>query len=235
MVLYPLSPFKNFKMYYVCGIEQYYRPYFQEVPSYERFVQIIPKLFIPLSLLLHSLRGEETGVYVADSTKLAVCKCARRSQHRVFKGLAHTGKTTVGWFFGLKLHVVLNNKCELMGVKITAGNRDDRSPLPTLARGLKGLLIADKGYISKKLFKQLWEKGIHLLTGIRKTMRNYLLPLKHKLLLRKRFIIETFFDQLKSSFGIEHTRHRSASNAFAHLLSALVAHAFYPAKPIMKI
>ena len=224
MVLFHLSPFKDFKHFWVHGVEQKYRGCFGDLPSYGRFVALMPRLFAPLCVLIHSLSGEETGIYVADSTKLAVCANPRISRNRTFKGLAARGHSTMGWFFGFKLHVVMNHKGELMAMKITPGNTDDRAPLEDMVAGLEGKLLADKGYISKKLFARLWTQGLHLITGIRRNMRNYLMPIMDKLLLRKRFIVETLFDKLKSEMGLEHTRHRSPTNAFVHILSCLVAY-----------
>ncbi len=140
----------------------------------------------------------------------------------------------MGWFFGFKLHIVINHKGELMVLKITPGNEDDRAPLEGMAKDLKGKILADKGYISKILFERLWKQGLHLITGIRKNMKNHLMPLIDKLLLRKRFIIETLFDKPKSVMGLEHTRHRSPTNAFVHIISCLAAYAISTNKISMK-
>lgn len=234
MVLFHLSPFKDFKHFWVHGIEQKYRDHFGDLPSYGRFVALMPRLFAPLAVLMHSLSGEETGIYVADSTKLAVCANPRISRNRTFKGLAARGHSTMGWFFGFKLHVLMNHRGELMAVKITPGNTDDRAPLPDMVAGLEGKLLADKGYISKKLFAELWDQGLHLITGIRRNMKNYLMPIGDKALLRKRFIVETLFDKLKSDMGLEHTRHRSPTNAFVHILSCLAAYMLGKNKVAMK-
>ena len=137
----------------------------------------------------------------------------------------------MGWFFGFKLHIVINHKCEIMAIKITGGNVDDRKPLENMVRGLRGKLFADKGYIGKELFTKLWRGGLHLITGIRNTMKNYLMPWFDKMVLRKRFIIETLFDKLKSAMSLEHSRHRSPVNAFVHILSCLVAYCFSSNKP----
>lgn len=224
MVLFHLSPFKNFKAFWHYGIEGQYRNCFDELTSYGRFVSLMPRLFVPFCVLIHSLRGEETGIYIADSTKLAVCHNARISRNRVFDGLAKRGRSTMGWFYGFKLHVVINHKGEIMAIKITPANIDDRKPLEAMVNGLRGKLMGDKGYISKDLFARLWKQGLHLLTGIRKNMKNHLMPIIDKLLLRRRFIIETLFDKLKSEMGLEHTRHRSPTNAFVHILSCLAAY-----------
>lgn len=234
MVLFHLSPFKDFKHFWIHGVEQKYRGCFGDLPSYARFVALMPRLFTPFCILIHSLSGEETGIYIADSTKLAVCANPRISRNRTFKGLAARGRSTMGWFFGFKLHVVMNHKGELMAVKITPGNTDDRRPLEDMVADLQGKLLADKGYISRDLFTRLWQKGLHLITGIRRNMTNYLMPILDKLLLRKRFIVETLFDKLKSEMGLEHTRHRSPTNAFVHILSCLVAYTLGKTKIRMK-
>ena len=137
----------------------------------------------------------------------------------------------MGWFFGLKLHFVINHKGQIMAVKITPGNTADSTVLDEMTRHLAGKLYADKGYIGQDLFKTLWQRGLHLITGIRRNMRNYLMPLADKIMLRKRFVIETVLDTLKSEMGLEHSRHRSPVNAMVHVLSCLVAYAFRPGKP----
>ena len=224
MVLFHLSPFKNFKAFWFYGVEQKYRDCFGDLPSYGRFVALMPRLLVPFCILMQCFRGEETGVYFVDSTKLAVCHNARINRNKVFKGLAKRGRSTMGWFFGFKLHLVINDKGQVMAVKITPGNTDDRKPLETMIAELKGKVFGDKGYISKPLFQRLWQQGLHLITGIRRNMKNFLLPILDKIMLRKRFIIETLFDKLKSSMGLEHTRHRSPTNAFVHILSCLAAY-----------
>ena len=234
MALFHVSEFKHFKAFYIYGVAHKHRDCFAELPSYPRFVALMPRLLLPFSLLIHALRGEETGIYFADSSKLAVCHNRRISRHRVFRGLAARGKTTMGWFFGFKLHIIANHRAEIMAVKITPGNVDDRKPIKALATGLTGKLYADKGYISKPLFADLWQDGLQLITGIRKTMRNYLMPLADKLMLRARFILETVLDVLKQAQGLEHSRHRSPVNAFVHILSCIVAYGLKPIKPKIK-
>ena len=129
----------------------------------------------------------------------------------------------MGWFFGFKLHLLINHKGQIVAFKITDGSRDDRQPLEAMSVALRGKVFADKGYLSKSLLLRLWQRGLHLVTGIRRTMKNYLLPLLDKVLLRKRFIIETLFDKLKSHMGLEHSRHRSPINTLVHIISCLAA------------
>ncbi len=176
-------------------------------------------------------QGEKTGLYVVDSSCLKICHNKRIARHKVFEGLAERGKTTTGWFFGFKLHLIINHKGAIAGAHITPGNVDDRVPLAKLTAGLKGILLADKGYIYAEWFEKLCKKGLHILVGMRKNMKNYLMPLFDKLLLRKRFIIETLLGVLKQDMGPEHTRHRSPINGIVHILSCLVACCFKKNKP----
>ena len=235
VVLFHLSPYKHFKAFYLYGIGHQHRSCFGDLPHYDRFVSLMPRLFVPLMVLLHSLSGEQTGLYFADSSKLAVCHNRRIDRLKVFSGLAARGKTSMRWFFGLKLHFVINQKGQIMALKITSGNVADSSVLDEITRHLTGKLYADKGYISHEMFHTLWQRGLHLITGIRRNMRNHLMLLGDKIMLRKRFVIETVLDTLKSEMGLEHSRHRSPINAMVHVLSCLVAYAFRPGKPSISL
>lgn len=233
-ILFHASPCRNFKFYYNSWLAPCWKHLFPDLISYSRFVQLMPRLFVPLCVLMQSLSGQKTGIYIADSTTLGVCHPKRITRNKVFAGLAERGKSTMGWFYGFKLHIVINDLGDIVAVKITKGNVDDRAPLPGMVKTLKGILLADKGYIGKKLFAELYRWGLKLITGIRANMRNYLMPLMDKLLLRKRFIVETIFDKLKNDLHLWHTRHRSAQHAFTHLFAALVAYQLSPSKPSLK-
>jgi IS5 family transposase len=164
-----------------------------------------------------------------------VCHNRRIHSHQVFKKIARRGKTSVGWFYGFKLHLVVNDRGELLAFQVTPGNVDDRKPVPRLANGLTGKLFRDRGYISQKLFETLLEQDLQLITKLRKGMKNKLLPLADKLLLRKRALIETINDQLKNISQIEHTRHRSVINWMVNLLAGLVAYTHQPKKPSLNL
>jgi Transposase DDE domain len=231
VVLFHLSPYKNFKVFYLYRIGCQHRACFADVPHSDRIVSLMPRLFAPLMVLLHSLSGEQTGIYFADSTKLAVCHNRRIDRHKVFNGLAARGKTAMGWFFGLKLHWVINHKGQVMALRITPRNTADSTVLDEITRHLTNKIYADTGSIGRKLFSQPWRRGLHRITGIRRNMHNHLMPLADKILLRKRFVIETVLDTLKSEIGLEHSRHRSVMNAMVHVLSCRVACAVRPGKP----
>jgi hypothetical protein len=235
VVLFHLSGYRNFKTFYLYGIGVERRDCFRDLPHYDRFISLMPRLFVPLMVLLHSLSGAQTGVYFADATKLAVCHNCRIHRHKVFDGLAARGKTSTGWFYGLKLHLVINHKGEIMALKITPGNTADSAVLDEITERLTGKVCADKGYIGRALFRKLWQRGLHLITGIRRNMKNHLMPIGDKLMLRKRGVIETVLDILKCGMGLEHTRHRSVINAMVHVLSCLVAYAYRPAKPSISL
>lgn len=140
----------------------------------------------------------------------------------------------MGWFFGFKLHMVINHKGQIMAVKITPGNTDDRMALMGMVKALKGKIFADKGYIGKELFLNLWSQVLHLITGTKRTMKNHLMPMIDKVLLRKRFIIETIFGVLKKDFNLEHSRHRSPVNAFVNMMACLAAYTYKCHKPRIK-
>jgi transposase len=166
-----------------------------------------------------------------DSTSLKVCHNHRIDQHKVFKDLGARGKTSVDWFYGFKLHVVVNDRGELLNFVLTPGNQDDRTPVPKLLQQLFGKVFADKGYVSQKLAKALLESsGVQLITRLRRNMKNRLMPLGDRLLLRKRAIIESVFDQLKNISQIEHSRHRSPINCLVNIVCGLIADCHQPKK-----
>lgn len=234
MICYHLSGYKCFKYFYLYDICGKHKDKFPHLLSYNRFVQLMPRLLMPLHTLFHTLTGEKTGIYFMDATHLGVCHNRRINRNKVFKGLAMRGKSTMGWFFGFKLHILINNKGQIMAAKITRGNVNDRNPVADLTKDLQGIVAADKGYLSKELFTKLYKQGLKLLTGIRKDMKNYLMPVYDKIILRKRFLVETVFEKLKCGLNIDHTRHRSPENALINWLSAIVAYQTLTNKPALK-
>ena len=147
-----------------------------------------------------------TGIGFIDSTSIEVCHPNRARAHKVFKDLAGWGKSSVCWHFGFKLHLIINDRGEILAFALTPGNTDDRKPVPemrcgspaTLAKSLMGKLFGDKGYVSQALFEQLQATGLELISRRRNNMKNGLMKLMDKILLRKRAIIESVNDQLKN-------------------------------------
>jgi hypothetical protein len=235
LIYFHQAQYRNFKAFYLLHLCRHCRGEFPNLLSYNRFVALIPTVLMPMGIYLHTRRGEDTGIAFIDATSLVVCHNRRIHSHKVFKKVARRGKTSMGWFYGFKLHLVVNERGELLAFQITPGNVDDRRPVDELTQSLTGKLVGDRGYISQQLFKALWERGLQLITKLRKNMHNKLMPLADKLLLRKRAIIETINDQIKNIRQVEHTRHRSVVNAMVNVLAALVAYTHQPCKPSLNL
>jgi len=211
IILFHQSNYRTFKHFYsyVC---EYLRKYFPRLIGYDRFVFLMKNLFIPLFAYLLQRKGVITGIAFVDSTSIKVCHNKRIQRNKVFKSLAKKGKTTTGWFYGFKLHLIINDKGEILAFQLTQGNVSDVSMLEILSRGIFGRLFGDKGYISSELGKILLKRGLELFTTLRANMKQKLLSVENKLLLSKRSLIETVNDQLKNISQIEHTRHRGIGN-----------------------
>lgn len=235
-ILFQQSHYRTFKAFYTEHVQQHLRGEFPHLVSYSRFVELLPTVLVPLIVYLHTQLGACTGLSFIDSTALAVCKNPRIQQHKVFAVDAARGKTSVGWFYGFKLHLVVNDRGELLAFCLTPGNVDDRRPVPRLVKRLFGRLFGDRGYISQELAEQLLvTQGVRLITKLRKNMHNRLLTVADKLLLRKRAIIESIVDQLKNVCQIEHSRHRSPRNFLVNLIAGLIAYCHQPKKPSLDL
>lgn len=238
VIYFHLSNYRTFKWYYLKFVCIILKPYFPKLVSYNRFVEIMKMSIVPLTLYLMKYRvGKCTGISFIDSTTLDVCDQHRIYSHKVFKDLAKRGKSSTGWFYGFKLHLIINDMGEILSVCLTSGNIDDRdwNVISRLTKQIYGKLFADRGYLSQKLFEKLFDKNITLITKIKKNMKNTLVSFSDKLLLRKRAVIESVNDFLKNICQIEHSRHRSIDKFFVNLLSALVAYSFIPKKPALNI
>jgi len=229
------SSYRTFKDYYTKHVMKHLINEFPNLVSYNRFVALMPRVGVLLLRYLNTCKGKCTGISFMDATSIAVCHNRRITRHRVFAGLAQRGKTSMGWFYGFKLHLIVNECGELIALQITPGNVDDRQPVPKLCRDLFGKLFGDKGYLSHALFRELWADGIQLVTMVRSNMKNRLVVLQDKLLSRKRAIIETIHDQLKNISQIEHSRHRSVNNFFVNLIAGLIAYCHQEKKPSLNL
>jgi hypothetical protein len=235
IVLFHASSYRNFKAYYTEQVMKHYAGEFPRMVSYHRFVELMPSALVPLCGYLQTRKGKCSGISFIDSTSLRVCHNRRIHSHKVFAECAERGKTSVDWFYGFKLHLVINDCGELLALRLTPGNTDDRRPVPQLVKELFGKLFGDKGYISQPLFETLYDDGIQLVTKLRKRMKQRLLSMFDKIMLRKRAIIESVIDQLKNISNIEHSRHRSIANCFVNLVAGLIAYTYREKKPSLNV
>jgi hypothetical protein len=235
VVYFHCSSYRNFKHYYLKHILKNCRSEFPKLVSYNRFVELMPSCLMPLILYLNTRKGKVSGISFIDATRIPVCSNSRANRHKVFEGLANWGKSSIGWFFGFKLHLIINDKGELLSFQVTSGNTDDRIPVKDLVKDIFGKIYGDKGYISAELFEELFEDGVQLITPLRKNMHNRLLPLMDKIMLRKRSLIETVNDQLKNISQISHSRHRSVLNFMVNIMAGLIAYTHQEKKPSLNL
>jgi hypothetical protein len=225
------SGYRDFEDYYTKHVQVHLGSEFPQLVSYNRFVTLMQRIVLLLWAYAQARCGTCTGISFVDSIALRVCTNRRINRHKVFAGLAARGQCSLGWFYGFKLHLVVKEYGEVLAFTLTPGNVDDRKPVSKLVRALFGKLFGDKGYLSQSLFQTLLEQGLQLITGLKANMKNRLMLMSDKLLLRKRYIIETINDQLKNQSQIEHSRHRSPINFVVNVLAGLIAYIWQPKKP----
>ena len=238
LIAFHSGHFTNFKHFYLGHICAYYKSYFPGLLSYNRFVELQQRVAVPMMLFLktHCL-GQSYGINFIDSTHLRVCHNRRIHNHKVFAGVAERGQCSLGWFYGFKLHLIINERGEILSFYLTKGNVDDRNikVMTSMTQDIFGKLFGDKGYISKALAELLWGNGIQMITKPRKNMKEFNIPQEDKIMLRKRALIECVNDELKNICKLQHTRHRSVNNFLMNLMGALCAYHFFPKKPSLNI
>lgn len=238
IIYFHLSSITNFKAYYKLYLSKHCKHLFPKLVSYERFVLSSKKIMIPMMVFLKTnALGACRGISFIDSTPIRVCHPKREKQHKVMKGLATKGKSTLGWFIGFKLHLIINDKGEILSFYLSKANVDDRNMkvMQSLTENIFGKLFGDRGYISQKLANYLWNDGVDLIYKRRKNMKKQNLSDVDRVLLRKRAIIECVNDELKNICSIEHSRHRSPAGFVINLISGLCAYHFLPKKPSLNI
>ena len=234
LILYHLSGYKNFKVFYTNGVQIGLKNDFPKTVSYNRFLELREKVFIPMACLLkNKLLSKCTGISFIDSTPLKVCDLHRIGLHKTLKLYANKGKCSMGWFYGFKLHIICNERGEIVNFQVTKGNVDDRQVLKDkeIIKNIKGKLLGDRGYVSRELTQELYKSGIQLITKLKSNMKNILMDRKDKLLLKHRGLIESLNNKLKNSCEIEHSRHRSLNGFLVNIISALSAYQLMPNKP----
>lgn len=238
LILFHYGQFTNFKSYYIHYVQTHLSDLFPQLVSYNRFVELQKRVAVPMMLFVktHCL-GKSYGINFIDSTHLKVCHNRRIHSNKVFRDVAERGQCSIGWFYGFKLHLIINDLGEILSFYLTKGNVDDRNQkmILSMTRDIFGKLVADKGYISKALSDLLFGNGIQMLTKPRKNMKGYNLNNQEKILLRKRAIIECVNDELKNICKLQHTTHRSINNFLMNLMGALAAYHFFPKKPSLNI
>lgn len=236
VIYYHHSGFRCFKYYYQQIIQKAFKSYFPTAYSYSRFINLMHKVNFSLFVFLSACRlSSTTAANYIDATKLVVCHNKRIANHKTFANLAKRGKSSTGWFFGFKLHAVINHLGQLVVFSLTPGNVADNNPdlLDKLTGHLKGFLFGDAGYISS-VTKNLQQRGLQLITKLRENMKPQELTPQEKYYLGYRGLIETVFDALKNLCNIDHSRHRSINNFFINLWAGLLAYTFmdrFPAIP----
>ncbi len=232
LIAFHQSNYRTFKHFYLKHVCVYWSTEFPNLVSYSRFVQLKKEVLALLGLYLTTTLGDCSGVSFVDSTRLRVCDNRRISSHKVFAGRAGGSKTSMGWFYGFKLHLIINDTGELLDVALTPGNTDDRKPLSTVSEGhLHGSLYGDRGYISKALREKLGKQGINLVYKVRKNMKPLEVSVSDEVLLKKRMLIESVIGVLKTQMQLEHSRHRSFENFQVNVFSALIAYQLSENKP----
>lgn len=234
IIFYQLSGMKNFQYYYQRLVQPCLGSYFPNLVSYNRFVELIGK-HAPMMWMfaqVQALKSEKKGRYFIDSKRLPVCHNRRIKQNKVFDAIAKRGKSSTGWFYGLKIHLVINDLGQIVRLLLTPGSTADNQEktLHYLLDGLTGACYGHKGYMTK-LFDQFYQSGLKLVTKVRKNMKQLLYSLSDAIFLRKRGVIESVNDILMTLCDIEHTRHRSPHNAFTHIFASLIAYNFLNSKP----
>ena len=237
LIAFHQSNYRTFKHFYLKHVCVYYRAEFPNLVSYPRFVQLKKEVLELLHIYLSATLGDCSGISFVDSTRLRVCDNKRISSHKVFSGKAERSKTSMGWFYGFKLHLIINHTGDLLGVALTPGNVDDRKPLWGMSpgAGFHGSLYADRGYISKDLRDALGEQGINLVYKVRKNMQPLDLSVSDEVLLKKRVLIESVIRELKTQMQVEHSRHRSVENFQVNVFSALIAYQLLENKPTLNL
>ena len=235
IVWFHRSGYRTFKDYYIREVSIHLKWAFPQLVKYNRFVELMSDALLPLCFYLRTRKGKCSGISFIDSMPIAVCHNRRIKSNKVFSHVAKRGKNSMGWFYGFKTHLIVNDQGELLAFHFTPGNVDDREPVPDMVKGLFGKLFGDKGYISQKLFELLYADGIQLVTKLKRNMKNKLMSLFDKFMLRKRSIIETIHDQMKNISQIEHTRHRSPTNFLVNVIAALIAYTHREKKPSLNI
>lgn len=218
--------------------KQYLQKDFPKLPSYQQFNDGISRYWRYSIALLYcmtrSIRANGHDVHFVDSTALPVCKILREKYAKLFKGIAKKSKSTMGWFYGFKLHLIINQNMEIEAIKFSDANTHDLTVLDgDFIDQIKGFLVGDKGYLSKKKSQILSTQGILLFTKQRKNAQTKLPATRQQLrFIRQRLKIEATFHLLKNNFSLVSSFARSIQSYFANVCTSLLAYSISKAKKL---
>lgn len=233
IIYYHYSGYKTCSDFYHKSFEL--KPAFPGLPSYNRFIELQQKAAIPLMIFSKiQTSNNHNGVFFIDSFSLAVSHNKRISNHKTFAGIAQRGKTSMGWFYGFKLHVVINGSGEIINFALTPGNVADNNQtlLEQLLKNIRGKVYGDKGYLlNEDFFKKLYLQGTHVVTRIKKNMKNRLMDYNDKCMLNHRGVVESSGAVFKEDLNVEHSRYRSVTSFLTNVFSAVIAYSFRENKP----
>ncbi|MDD5580523.1 MAG: IS982 family transposase [Methylobacter sp.] len=232
---YHQSGYRTFQWFYQNHVRKYGLSAFPNLLSYNRFIELIPQIVGPLTAFMKSRCGTSQGIAFIDSTPLGVCENIRLPRHLTLVDEAGRGKSSTGWFYGFKLHLIVNDQGEILSFCLTPGHVDDRKPVPKMVKSWVGKWLGDRGYISKKLAQLLASQDIKWITALKKNRKAQAIDVFDKLMLRNRSLIETINDQLKNIDDLEHLRHRSLHTYLSNIVACLVAYSYKEKKPALNL
>jgi hypothetical protein len=228
-------PWTDFKHYYAF-VQNYHAGEFPKLPHYDNMLtfqkQLLPFFLQLLGILIainrSAFKNKHIRIMFVDGSPLPVCANKRIFHHKVMKKVAARSKSTMGWFYGMKLHILVDAGGNILGVTITPGNVDERTQVVKLVGDIMdSLLIADAGYIKEILKEELFEKnGVQFVTGVKRTMKKLMSKEQHSLL-KARQLVETVIGSVKHRLGMTFRLHRSIEGYQVHFVLTLLAYTLF--------
>lgn len=223
-IYYKSSQFNNFKAFFF-SLKNHQRQWFKYLPCYQRMTHLISMHQLALHALHTDLMKDKQSDYLwIDSTMLPVCKNQRITRHKSLSEIATRGKSSMGWFFGCKLHVAMNADGDMVSTELSNGHIADIKMVEDLVKGFKATVYADRGYISQSLKEKLRLQKIDLVTYHRKNMKVIQLSKTDQHYLKQRNKIETLFGLLKAKYNLVTTKARSVQGYLAGIYASLCAY-----------
>lgn len=235
-IWYKCSHFNNFKAFFL-WLKEDKSHLFKNLPCYQRIIHLINMHQLALHALHVALmKGQDKQYLWIDSTSLPVCKNQRIQRHKSLAKIATRGKSSMGWFYGCKLHIAMNQFGEIACSALSNGHIANIKMVEQLVEGSKAKIYADRGYISQDLKSRLKDKDIDLITYHRKNMQAIQLSVPDEYHLRQRNKIETLFSLLKGQYNLVTSKARSIHGFISGIYASLCAYQLiHRNKPIIRI